>query len=205
MTNGHSPLIQRGVFELYAGCMRSGKSKRLIEQIDKLSYLPSCKIITFKPGIDTRSKSIISRFGSLSLNSTLIDEKNPKEILNKITPEIDVVAIDEINLFSKEIVAVIERLIKDKKYVIGAGLDTDFRGEPFGEMPKLLSIATFVRKLIGVCQYPGCSSIATRTQRLINKKPAHYTSPLVMIEGETAEYECRCINHHEVPGKPKTT
>lgn len=200
MPNSNSPLIVPGSFEIYVGCVQSGKSRKLIERLDQLRYVPNCQFLAFKPKIDTRDKGIKSRFGSLSLDCINIDESNPDEILDHLKLGIDVLAIDEISLFGPGIERVVEYSMINRYHVIAAGLDTDFRGEPFNQMPHLLSIATDVTKMGGVCR---CGKVATRTQRLIDGKPAHYDSPLILIDGAGADYECRCINCHEVPGKPK--
>jgi thymidine kinase len=80
--------------------------------------------------------------------------------------------------------------------VIVAGLDQDFRGEPFGMMPVLMALAERVDKLSAICMI--CGEPATRTQRLVNGKPAHYDEPVVIV-GAAEMYEARCRQHHEVP------
>jgi len=85
---------------------------------------------------------------------------------------------------------------------IVAGLDQDFRGEPFGSMPELLSLAEYVDKLHAICMV--CGKPATRTQRLIHGKPADYNDPIILI-GARERYEARCRLHHEVTNKPSKT
>jgi thymidine kinase len=80
--------------------------------------------------------------------------------------------------------------------VIVTGLDTDFRGEPFGKMPVLMARAEKVDKLRAICMV--CGEEASRTQRLVNGKPAHYDDPIVVV-GAQELYEARCRKHHEVP------
>ncbi|MCJ7734666.1 MAG: thymidine kinase, partial [Anaerolineales bacterium] len=80
--------------------------------------------------------------------------------------------------------------------VIVAGLDMDFRGEPFGQMPVLLSQAEFVDKLHAICMV--CGEEATRTQRLVDGEPAYYDDPIIIV-GASEMYEARCRIHHEVP------
>jgi thymidine kinase len=80
--------------------------------------------------------------------------------------------------------------------VIVAGLDTDFRGEPFGPMPTLMAQAEYVDKLHAICMV--CGEPATRTQRIVNGNPAHYDEPVVIV-GASEMYEARCRQHHEVP------
>ena len=79
--------------------------------------------------------------------------------------------------------------------VIIAGLDLDFRGEPFGAMPRLLSIAEDVTKLHAICVC--CGEAASRTQRLVNGEPAHYDDPIILVGAQEA-YEARCRTHHVV-------
>lgn len=86
--------------------------------------------------------------------------------------------------------------------VVVSGLDLDFRGEPFGSMPVLLSLADEVHKLNGVCDYEGCSNPATRTQRLVNGFPASYNAPIILVGDAKEGYQCRCLQHHEVKDAP---
>ena len=112
---------------------------------------------------------------------------------------IDLIAIDEVQFFDEEIIAVTQHLANSGYRVIVAGLDQDFRGEPFGPMPVLLSLAESVTKLQAVCAV--CGSPSSRTQRLIDGKPASYDEPVILV-GASESYEPRCRHHHEVPGKP---
>jgi thymidine kinase len=107
-----------------------------------------------------------------------------------------VVAIDEAQFFEDEIIQVVEELADRKVRVIVAGLDTDFRGEPFGPMPVLMARAERVDKLQAICMV--CGEPASRTQRLVNGKPARYHDPVVIV-GAAEMYEARCRAHHKVP------
>ena len=106
------------------------------------------------------------------------------------------VAIDEAQFFDAEIVDIVDELADKKVRVIVAGLDTDFRGEPFGPMPELMARAEHVEKLQAICMV--CGEPASRTQRLVNGKPARYDDPVVIV-GAAELYEARCRAHHEVP------
>ena len=108
------------------------------------------------------------------------------------------IGIDEAQFFSNKIVEVGEDLVERGIRVIFAGLDTDFRGEPFGSMPVLMAKAERVDKLHAICMV--CGGSASKTQRLVDGKPAHYDDPLVIV-GTSEMYEARCRKHHEVPGK----
>jgi thymidine kinase len=106
------------------------------------------------------------------------------------------VAIDEAQFFHESICDVVQELAAAGLRVIVGGLDTDFRAEPFGCMPKLMAQAERVDKLHAICMV--CGGAASRTQRLINEKPAHYDEPIVVV-GASEMYEARCREHHVVP------
>jgi thymidine kinase len=196
-----NPNIKPGFLEVFCGPMNCGKSRELVNIVDRFSYMQNFSYLLIKPKIDVRSNGIKTRFGNLEIECSAVDEKNPAEILSLLKPEHEFVGIEEAQFFSKEIAPIINSLLKKKIYVVVTGLDLDFRGEPFGPMPDILSMADEVHKLTAICSYEGCNLSATRTQRLINGEPAHYNSPLILI-GDTKEGYCaRCLNHHIVPGK----
>ena len=199
MSIEYNSTINPGVLEVYCGPMKSGKTRELINRLDKLNYLPSCEFDIFKPAIDTRTNKIISRFGSLSYNCQFVDENHSYEILDKMKNDSKLIAIDEAQFFSKGIEQTIEKLLRNDINVIVSGLDMDFRGESFGRMHNLMSMANKVTKLTGVCDYEDCSNEATRTQRLIDGLPAPYESETILIGDSKEGYECRCLNHHIVP------
>ena len=186
-----------GMLEVISGPMKSAKTLELIFRLKKLDY-SNVNYQLFKPEIDDRfsEEEVVSRDGH-RLKSTIIPSEKPKEILFKLKPEIDVVAIDEGNFFSMELVDVVKTLLKDGKNVIICGLDLDFRGEPFGPMANLLCMADKVVKKSAYCDFPGCGRIANRTQRIVNGNPAKYDDPLILVGDQ--EYEARCLRHHEVP------
>jgi thymidine kinase len=107
-----------------------------------------------------------------------------------------VVAIDEAQFFDHEVIRVAQELADRGLRVIVAGLDTDFRGEPFGPIPVLMAKAEIVDKLHAICMV--CGEPASRTQRLVNGRPANYYDPVVIV-GASELYEARCRAHHEVP------
>ena len=104
--------------------------------------------------------------------------------------------IDEAQFFDDTITKIVQQLADNGLRVIVAGLDTDFRGEPFGKMPVIMAKAETVDKLHAICMI--CGEAASRTQRLVNGKPAHYHDPVVIV-GASELYEARCRQHHEVP------
>ena len=122
------------------------------------------------------------------------------EILLQLEPDTTVVAIDEVQFFDDYVIEVCETLAEQGKRVICAGLDMDFRGEPFGPMPQILARAEEVNKLHAICVI--CGEEASRTQRLINGQPAAYDDPIVLV-GAAEVYEARCREHHEVLMKRK--
>ena len=99
---------------------------------------------------------------------------------------------------SRDVVKVIEKILKTGIHVVVAGLDTDFAGKGFGQVPQLMTLATHVHKLSGICEYSGCSNSSIRSQRLIDGKPAGKNDKQVSIEGQNNTYESRCLVHHEV-------
>ncbi len=201
--NRYSPYLNPGKFELFVGPMCSGKTREMMNRIDKINYMEDCPYLVIKPRLDTRDDEVVSRFGNFSFKCMRADEKKPGELLELVNEKHKVVAIDEIQFFSEEIVRSIEKLLLGNKNVLASGLDLDFRGLPFGNMGYLMAIADEIYKLSAICTYSGCSNPATRTQRLINGEPACYDSPVVLVEGEgEEEYLPRCIKHHVVPGKP---
>lgn len=187
-----------GWVEVISGCMFAGKTEELIRRIKVLEFAKK-KIKVFKPRIDNRYSDtyVVSHAGS-KVESIVIDKAI--EILDHVDSSVDVVAIDEVQFLDEDICEVCDILAKEGKRVMVAGLDMDFRGEPFGMMPKLITEAEFVTKLTAVCNK--CGAPATRTQRLVNGKSASYDDPLVLI-GASEAYEARCRHCHEVIGKPK--
>lgn len=187
-----------GWVEVISGCMFAGKTEELIRRIKVLEFAKK-NIKVFKPRIDNRYSDtfVVSHAGS-KLNSIVIDRA--AEILDHVDSSVDVVAIDEVQFLDEDICEVCDILAKEGKRVMVAGLDMDFRGEPFGMMPKLITEAEFVTKLTAVCNK--CGAPATRTQRLVNGKSASYNDPLVLI-GASEAYEARCRHCHEVTDKPK--
>ncbi|MBS3987181.1 MAG: thymidine kinase [Erysipelothrix sp.] len=186
-----------GWLEVISGCMFAGKTEELIRRINVLSYAKK-NIKVFKPAIDNRysNTKVVSHAGS-SVDSIVV--ANARDILNHVDEKVDVVAIDEVQFFDKDIVAVCDQLANEGKRVMVAGLDMDFRGEPFNVMPILITSAEFVTKLTAVCTT--CGAPATRTQRLVNGEAASYHDPIILV-GASESYEARCRHCHEVKGKP---
>ncbi|MEG7379579.1 thymidine kinase [Bacillus subtilis] len=189
---------QSGWLELICGSMFSGKSEELIRRVKRATYAKQ-EVRVFKPVIDNRySEDAVVSHNGTSMKSYAIS--SAADIWDHISERTDVIAVDEVQFFDQEIVEVLSSLA-DKGYrVIAAGLDMDFRGEPFGVVPDIMAIAESVTKLQAVCSV--CGSPASRTQRLIDGKPVSYDDPVILV-GASESYEARCRHHHEVPGKSK--
>lgn len=182
-----------GYIEAVVGPMYSGKSEELIRRL-KRAKIAKQEVIVFKPCIDNRySKEDVVSHSGISIRAIAIN--HTEEIHKYITDETQVVGIDEVQFFDEEIVAVALELADKGIRVIAAGLDLDFKAEPFGPVPELLARAEFVDKLQAVCVK--CGAPATRTQRLINKEPARYDDPIILV-GATESYEARCRKCHRI-------
>jgi thymidine kinase len=183
-----------GILEVITGSMFSGKTDELIRRLVRATIAKQ-KVQVFKPAIDTRyaEKKVTSHTGS---NYAAIPVQISHEILKKIDSDTTVIAIDEAQFFDSGIIEVAGTLADRGLRVIIAGLDTDFRGEPFGPMPQLMSKAEVVDKLHAICMV--CGEPASRTQRLVNGEPAYFDDPVVIV-GAAELYEARCRHHHKVP------
>lgn len=176
--------------------MFSGKSEELIRRIKRAQFAKQ-EFVVFKPKTDNRysENDVVSHNGNSIISIPVSDIS---EMYNYVmTHDVEVIGIDEIQFFEgPSIVDLVQEFANRGYRVIVAGLDQDFRGEPFGPMPTLMSIAEMVTKLQAVCVV--CGSPASRSQRLINGKPAGYEEPIVLVGAQEA-YEARCRHHHEVP------
>lgn len=183
-----------GLVEVITGSMFSGKTDELIRRLRR-ARIARQKVQVFKPGLDTRysEKKVTSHAGS-EFDATPVSSSS--EIPNLIDADTTVVAIDEAQFFEMDITRVVYDLADRGIRVLVGGLDTDFRGEPFGPIPVLMAQAERVDKLHAICMI--CGNPASRTQRLIDGKPANYDDPVVVV-GASELYEARCRLHHEVP------
>lgn len=187
---------KKGSIEVVCGPMFAGKTEELIRRIKRLEYAKK-NYLVFKPKVDDRySKTSIVSHNKNEKNAIVIE--NSQEILTHDLKGVDAVIIDEAQFFDDHIIKVSDQLADRGIRVIVGGLDRDFKGDPFGPMPGLLAIAEEVTKLTAICVISG--KPATRTQRLINGKPAGYHEPIVLIGAEES-YEPRARMEHEVPGK----
>ena len=185
-----------GWIEVIVGPMFSGKSEELIRRINR-AQIARQKVQVFKHCIDDRYAvdHVVSHNG---VKVEAIKIPKAEDILKYLDEDAFVIAIDEVQFFDEKVVDICVRLADQGKRVIAAGLDQDFKGEAFGPTPALMAAAEFVDKIQAICIK--CGNPATRTQRLINGKPASYNDPIILV-GATESYEARCRKCHEVPGK----
>ena len=185
--------INHGYIEAVIGPMYSGKSEELIRRL-KRAKIAKQNVIVFKPQIDDRySKDDVVSHSGDSINAIPISKSS--DIYKFIDNKTQVVGIDEVQFFDVEIVDVAVDLADKGIRVIAAGLDMDFKGEPFGPTPRLLAMAEFVDKIQAICSV--CGQPATRSQRLINGEPAKYDDPIIQV-GAVESYEARCRKCHVV-------
>ncbi|PIY72215.1 thymidine kinase [Candidatus Roizmanbacteria bacterium CG_4_10_14_0_8_um_filter_33_9] len=182
--------------DIITGPMFSGKSEELVKRLQRYK-IAGLHVMVFNHTLDKRyTVNTINSHSKMKWKAQGI--KIPEDILKKIKKNTDVVIIDEAQFFGKSLITVIISLIHKHIHCIVAGLDTDFRGKPFGMMPQLLALADGeVVKLKAVCAV--CKKWnATRSQRLLaNGKPATSKDPLIKV-GAKDSYEPRCLKHHIV-------
>ena len=185
---------KKGSVEVITGSMFCGKTDELIRRLRRASIAKQ-KVQVFKPGIDDRYayEKVTSHAGT---EYDAIPIEKAADIRALLEEDTTVVGIDEAQFLDAEIIQIANYLADKGLRVIVSGLDTDFRGEPFGPMPALTSQAEEVTKLHAICMV--CGEDAARTQRLVDGKPAHYNDPVVIV-GASELYEARCREHHEVP------
>lgn len=183
-----------GWVEVICGSMFSGKTEELLRRLRRATIARK-EVQLFKPAVDDRyGVTTVASHNGLKWEGTVVDDA--ASILDLVEEGASVVAIDEVQFFDEDVVEVCNELARRGYRVIAAGLDTDFRGEPFGPIPKLMAEAESVRKLHAICM--ACGGEASRTQRLIDGRPAFYEDPIVLI-GASESYEARCRACHQVP------
>jgi thymidine kinase len=173
--------------------MFSGKTEELIRQLRR-AEIAKQKIQVFKPRLDHRyGVERVTSHNGLHVQAQPVD--NAREIVDLVETDTTVVGIDEVQFFDAAVADVCQQLAEDGKRVIAAGLDMDFRGQPFGPMPVLMAQAETVAKVRAICVV--CGEVASRTQRLVDGEPAAFDDPVVVI-GASETYEARCRNCHQV-------
>lgn len=186
-----------GSIEIITGSMFSGKTEELIRRLRR-ARIAKQNVQVFKPSLDNRYalEKVTSHAGA-EFEATPV--ARAADLLPLVKPDTTVVALDESQFFGPEVSDVCNALAARGVRVIVAGLDQDFRGEPFGPMPQLLALAEHVDKLHAICAV--CGDEGARTQRLINGEPARYSDPVVVV-GASEMYEARCREHHVAPRQP---
>lgn len=184
-----------GWMEVIAGSMFSGKTEELLRRVRRATIARK-RVQVFKSHLDDRYAGLwaVSSHDRRTFEATPVDSSS--QILLRLDPMAQVIAIDEAQFLDAGIVNVASGLANRGRRVIMAGIDTDFRGEPFGPMPQLMAMSEVVDKLHAICVL--CGSPASRTQRLVGGKPAPYDSPIIMV-GAADSYEARCRACHQVP------
>lgn len=183
--SGHA--ARRGWIEVVCGSMFSGKTEELIRRLRR-AQIARQHVEIFKPALDTRyaDRQVVSH-DSNALASTPVDAA---EQILLLVGEAHVVGIDEAQFFGPGLVEVCESLARDGRRVVVAGLDQDFRGQPFEPLPQLMAVAEFVSKLHAICAV--CGSPANHSQRL------SADSGRVLL-GAGDAYEPRCRMHFQPP------
>ncbi len=185
-----------GSIEVITGSMFSGKTDELIRRLRRATIARQ-NVQVFKPKVDDRyDKGKVTSHAGSEFEATPV--ARAEDIPEMVQADTTVVAVDEAQFFSDSIVPVVQALADQGIRVLVAGLDSDFRGEPFGPMPVLMAVAERVDKLQAICME--CGEPASRTQRLIDGKPAKFDDPVIVV-GASDIYEARCRRHHIV-GRP---
>lgn len=187
---------QEGWVEVVSGVMFSGKSEELLRRVRR-AMIAKRSVQVFKSHLDNRYGGVFRISSHDGAELEAIPVSTSVQVAELVHPGVQVVAIDEAQFLDDGIVRVVNDLADRGVRVIIAGTDMDFRGEPFGPMPKLLAIAELVDKLHAICVV--CGDLATRNQRLIDGKPAPAEGPTIQVGGAES-YEARCRKCHRVPG-----
>src|SRR5579884_3309976 len=184
-----------GWIEVIAGVMFSGKSEELIRRVRR-AVIARKRVQVFKSHLDARYAGLysVSTHDGGTVEAEPVD--SAAQIARALRPETEVVAVDEVQFLDDGIVPLANALADRGVRVVLAGIDMDFRGQPFGPMPALLAIAEVVDKLQAICVV--CGGPASRNQRLLNGRPAPWDSPTIMVGGRES-YEARCRHCHRVP------
>jgi thymidine kinase len=183
-----------GRIEIVCGSMFSGKTEELLRRVRR-AEIAKQKVQLFKPQLDNRysEDNVTSHNGTQNLAENI---EASRDILRLRCAGTNVIAVDEAQFIDDGLVDVALRLASEGVRVIVAGLDMDFRGEPFGTVPHLMAVAEDVTKLHAICVV--CGEDASHTQRLVNNRPAYYEDPIILV-GATESYEARCRKCHQVP------
>jgi thymidine kinase len=184
-----------GWIEVIAGVMFAGKSEELIRRVRRAAIARK-QVQVFKSHLDARYAGLysVTTHDGITVEAEPVDSS--EQIVRAFRPDTEVVAVDEAQFLDEGIVDVSGALADRGVRVILAGTDVDFRGLPFGPMPRLMCAAEVIDKLHAICVV--CGGPATRNQRLVDGQPAPWNSPTIMVGGRES-YEARCRHCHRVP------
>lgn len=193
-----------GTLEVICGSMFAGKSEELIRRLRR-AKIAQQNTVCFSNTLDNRydnsteqqTRYIVSHNGNKVVAQAISNEEDI--LLLAFQYNLDVIGIDEVQFFSEKIVPVICTLVDHGVRVIVSGLDLDFRGQPFPHMATLLALADKVTKLHAICAL--CGNDAYVSQRLIDKKPARYDDPIILVAAQEV-YQARCRACFEIDKKP---
>jgi thymidine kinase len=188
-------LAAGGWIEVITGVMFSGKSEELLRRVRR-AMIAKKRVQVFKSHLDDRYTGVFTVSSHDGRTAEALPVDSARQISFRLDPVAQVIAIDEAQFLDDSIVPLATELANRGRRVILAGIDTDFRGEPFGPMPQLMAVAELVDKLHAICVI--CGSPASRNQRLIDGAPAPYDSPVILVGGRDT-YEARCRHCHQVP------
>ncbi len=184
---------KKGWIEVITGPMFAGKTEELLRRVKRMDYAKKDYLV-FKPVIDNRY-SVDEVVSHSKKKASAINIQHGSEIKRHLKKNTQAIVIDEVQFFDEAFVKYLKQYADLGYRVICAGLDTNFRGEPFGTIGNILAISDEVVKLTAICTC--CGGVATRTQRIIDGKPAYYNDPIILV-GEMESYEARCRDCHIV-------
>jgi len=196
-----------GSLEVIAGCVFSGKTEELFKRLRcaEISKKNTALFYPFQPIIMHDQIKVENHDGKAWDGARPIARDKPFGIVKKLLDigknNIDVVGIDNAHLFPGELVTAVRFMLGFGLRIIVSGLDTDFKGDPFGSMPILMALANEVIKLRAICTE--CHQEGTRSQRLVDGKPASFGDPILVNQDSHIVYEARCLKHHEVANRPQ--
>lgn len=175
--------VGTGWIEVIAGCMFSGKTEELIRRLNRARYATQ-RVVVFKPAVDVRY-AVDDVVSHTDMRVPCVPVTQASDIL-RLVGDAQVVGIDEAQFFDLDLVRVANRLADDGRRVVIAGLDQDYRGQPFEPIPQLLAVAEYIQKTLAVCMV--CGSPADRSQRLVQRDSR-------VLLGAKEVYEARCRLH----------
>ena len=182
-----------GTIEVICGPMFSGKTEELIRRLRRAA-IAKRKVQVFKPRIDSRyDPDAVVSHSQQRIVSTVIDKA--QDVLHRLSPDVEVIGIDEVQFLGGEIVGIVKDLAHRGLRVVVAGLDQDYRGQPFDPMPLLLAEAEYITKELAICVV--CGQPAGRSQRIVDSEDRVHV-------GATGAYEPRCRDHFSPEPQPGT-